>query len=467
MQEFWRLEAVEVARGVREGSFSALEVTRSVLDRLDAVNPSINAVVQFMPDQALEAAANVDAAIAKGEVVGPLAGVPVTTKVNVDQAGFATTNGLKLQQDLVATTDNPVVANLKKAGAAVVGRTNTPAFSLHWFTRNQLHGHTRNPHNTALTPGGSSGGGAAATAAGIGAIGHGTDIAGSVRYPAYACGLHGLRPSLGRVPAVNLSSPDRHIGAQLMAVSGPMARSIADIRLGLEAMAQADPSDPWQAPVPLELPKPAERKVAICIAPEGWKVDSSVVSTVERAAKVLKDACWTVDEVELPSVREAARWQAVLWLAEFRRSAAAMIDKEGDPDAIFVYEQMSRLCPPGSLEDLLDALQARVRLARGWNLFFQSWPLVLCPVSSEPPFPDLLDLESPQAFDRVMEAQLLQIAPPFMGLPGLAVTTTVDQNRTPMGVQLLAAQYREDLLLEAGEILAAASPALEPVTPRD
>src|SRR5436190_1176041 len=140
------------------------------------------------------------AARASREAPGPLAGVPVTVKVNIDQTGFATPNGVTLQKDLVATSNSPVVDNLLKAGAVIVGRTNTPAFSYRWFTNNKLHGATRNPRNNAITPGGSSGGASAATVAGIGHIGHGTDIAGSVRYPAYAVGIHGLRLTLGRAP---------------------------------------------------------------------------------------------------------------------------------------------------------------------------------------------------------------------------------------------------------------------------
>ncbi len=122
-------------------------------------------------------------------------------KVNVDQKGFATTNGVKLQRDLIAAVDSPVVANLRKAGAILLGRTNCPAFSFRWFTTNLLHGDTKNPRDPGITPGGSSGGAGAAVAAGIGHIAHGTDIAGSIRYPAYACGVHGLRPTLGRIPA--------------------------------------------------------------------------------------------------------------------------------------------------------------------------------------------------------------------------------------------------------------------------
>eukprot|EP01031_Cornospumella_fuschlensis_P005566 gene5566-6925_t len=219
MTDLWRLDATEVARRVHAKEVSAREVTLSALARLDAVNPKLNAVIQFMPEEALAAADAVDAQIARGEEPGMLAGVPVTIKVNTDQVGFATTNGLKIQANAVAKEDNPLVSNFRKAGAVIIGRTNTPAFSLRWFTSNDLHGATFNPRDKGLTPGGSSGGAASATAAGIGAIGHGTDIGGSIRYPAYACGIHGLRPTLGRIPAWNPGLPERDIGPQLMAVS--------------------------------------------------------------------------------------------------------------------------------------------------------------------------------------------------------------------------------------------------------
>ena len=245
MRALHALTATETAALIARGEVSAREVTEASLTRIAAVNPALNAIVQHMPDEALAAADAVDAARRRGEALGPLAGVPVTVKVIADQAGHATTNGLRTQKDLIAATDNPVVANLRRAGAVIVGRTNTPAFSLRWFTRNRLHGATKNPHDPALTPGGSSGGAGAAVAAGMGAIAHGTDIAGSVRYPAYACGVHGLRPSLGRVPAFNATGGDRLIGAQLMAVSGPLARSIPDLRAALAAMSAPDMRDPW------------------------------------------------------------------------------------------------------------------------------------------------------------------------------------------------------------------------------
>ncbi len=463
MSELWSRHATEIASLVLSRQASATEVVESTLARLAAVNPAINAVVDPMPDEAREQAARVDAMVARGEDPGPLAGVPVTVKVNVDLEGHATTNGLRIQRDLVAHSDSPVVSNLRKAGAVIVGRTNTPAFSLRWFTRNGVHGHTRNPRDPSRTPGGSSGGAAAAVASGIGAIAHGTDIAGSIRYPAYACGVHGLRPTLGRVPAANFTAPDRHIGGQLMAVSGPIARSVADLRLGLAAMAAPDARDPWWTPVPLALPA-AEKRAALTVAPEGLAVSAEVEAALRDAAQRLRDAGWQVEEVDCPALREPARLQANLWLAEFRRSAEEALYREQDPDAVFVYEQMKALCPAPDLDAMLDTLQQRATYCREWLLFLERHPVLICPASAELPFPDLLDVQSPDAFRRVMEAQLTQIAIPFLGLPGLVVTTR-ESGATTTGVQLVAGRFREDTLLQAGEVLEAAGTPTCPVDP--
>lgn len=464
MTGFWRLPATEIAALVCGRRASAVEVARDALARLAAVNPSINAVVEHRPEEVQAEAAQVDAAIARGDDPGPMAGVPVTIKVNVDQAGYATTNGLRLQRNHRASEDNPVVANLRKAGAVVLGRTNTPAFSLRWFCRNGLHGHTRNPWDPAITPGGSSGGAAAATAAGIGAVGHGTDIGGSIRYPAYACGIHGLRPTLGRVPAWNPSLPDRHIGGQLMAVSGPLARTVADVKLAFAAMAARDVREPWWVDVPLAGP-PAPRRAALCMRPEGLATVPQVEAALRNAARRLETAGWTVEEVPLPPLREPARLQAMLWLAESRRGLNAALREEGDADASFVFAQMEALCPEPDLFAFMDALQARVGFVRQWMEFFETWPVALCPVSAELPFPDLLDVESPEAFARVMEAQLTQVGLPLMGLPGLTVTTGL-AGGVPVGVQLLAGRYREDLLFDAGEAIEAGGVPATPVEPR-
>ena len=238
MDDLWRLSAASLAALIRSKKVSATEAATAALARLDAVNPAINAVVDHRPEDVLAQAAVIDAAIARGEDAGPLAGVPVTVKVNIDQEGFATTNGLKLQRDVIARTNSPVIDNLRKAGAVILGRTNCPAFSYRWFTTNLLHGNTKNPRDPSITPGGSSGGAGAAVAAGIGHIAHGTDIAGSIRYPAYANGVHGLRTTVGRIAAFNAALPERTIGPQISAVSGPLARTIGDLAVALAAMSK-------------------------------------------------------------------------------------------------------------------------------------------------------------------------------------------------------------------------------------
>ncbi len=452
MTDLSTLTATEVAALIASRQVSAHEVAIAALARIDARNPALNAIVQHMPDEALATADAIDAQIKRGENPGPLAGVPVTIKVIADQAGQATTNGLTTQKNLIAAEDNPVVANLRRAGAVIVGRTNTPAFSLRWFTRNGLHGATLNPHDPTLTPGGSSGGAGAAVATGMGAIAHGTDIAGSVRYPAYACGVHGLRPSLGRVPAFNATGGDRLIGAQLMAVSGPLARSIPDLRLALAAMAAPDARDAWYQPMPLQGPA-APRRVALVIAPDGMKVDGPIQAAVLAAAETLRAAGYIVEPVQTPPWAEATALQLRLWMAEFRHSNLAGLHAEDDPDANFVYAQMTRHCPDIDMATLMDTLKSRARLTRLWRMFLADWPLVLCPVSGELPFADHRDVASEADFDAVLHAQIPMIAPPFMGLPGLTVTTG-KHGTAPIGVQLIADQFREDLLLAAGEVLA-------------
>ncbi|MFC3124013.1 amidase family protein [Pseudoroseomonas globiformis] len=461
--DLWRLSAAETARRVAAREITARQVAESALARLAAANPGINAVVQEMPEEALAAADAVDAALARGEASGPLAGVPVTIKVNVDQKGHATTNGLRIQRDLVAQADNPVVANLRRAGAVIIGRTNTPAFSLRWFTRNSLHGATTNPRNPALTPGGSSGGAGAAVAAGIGAIAHGTDIAGSIRYPAYACGVHGLRPTLGRVPAWNPSGAERGIGPQLMAVSGPLARSTADLGLALQAMAAEDPRDPWWVPASLTGPS-LPRRAALCVRPDGLATDPAIERALRAAALALQEAGWSIIETPCPPLREPGRLQAQLWLAEFRRAQHAMFAREADPDADFVQQQMEGLASAATLDSFQDALQARAGFIRQWSLFLAKYPLLLMPPSAELPFPDGLDVSSPAGFQRVMEAQLPQIALPLMGMPALTLATGSTQGPAgpaPLGVQLVAPRFREDVLLMAGATIEATLPPVD------
>src|SRR2546430_8334397 len=466
MQELWRLSAADLAALIKQKKVSAKEAATAALARLDAVNPKINAVVDHKPADVLAQAAAVDAAIARGEDLGVLAGVPVTVKVNIDQEGFATTNGLKIQREVIAKSNSPVIDNLRKSGAVILGRTNCPAFSYRWFTTNLVHGDTKNPRDPGITPGGSSGGAGAAVAAGIGHIAHGTDIAGSIRYPAYACGVHGLRPSVGRIAAFNAALPERTIGPQISAVSGPLARTIGDLRIALAAMSAKDVRDPWWVPVPLEGPARPKR-AALCLRPDGLETVAEVKAAVADAGKRLERAGWTLEEIETtPPLREAADLQTKLWLGDNYEAQLEAAEREGDPGALACLRGNRAKVFPFDAAAFSKALTRRATLTREWLLFFEKYTVVVMPVSGELPFPDQLDRKDDASFARVWKAQLPQIAIPFMGLPGLTVSTGL-VGRIPVGVQVVSGRYREDLCFAAGEAIDAGgtpSAAIDPAT---
>jgi len=463
MQDLWRLSAAELAAQIRSKKVSAKEAASAGLARLDAVNPGINAVVDHRPDDVLAQAEAIDAAIARNDELGPLAGVPVTVKVNIDQTGFATTNGLRQQREIIARSNSPVIDNLRKAGAVILGRTNCPAFSYRWFTTNLVHGDTKNPRDPGITPGGSSGGAAAAVAAGIGHIAHGTDIAGSIRYPAYACGVHGLRPTVGRIAAFNAALPERTIGPQISAVSGPLARTIGDIRIALAAMSGRDARDPWWVPAPLEGPAMPKR-AALCLQPDGLETSAEVKAAVADAGKRLERAGWTVEEVATPPLREAADLQTKLWLGDGYEAQLAAAEREGDPGALACLRGNRAKVFPFDAAAFSQALTRRATLTREWLQFFETYSVLLMPVSGELPFPDGLDMRDEASFARVWRAQLTQIAIPFMGLPGLTVSTGL-VGRVPVGVQVVSGRYREDLCLLAGEAIEAGGTPPSPIDP--
>jgi amidase len=464
MQDIWRLSAAELANLIRSKKISAREAATAALARLDAANPAINAVVDHRPEDVHKQAAAVDAAIARGENPGPLAGVPVTVKVNIDQVGFATTNGLKLQRDAIATSNSPVIDNLKKSGAVILGRTNCPAFSYRWFTTNLIHGDTKNPRDPSITPGGSSGGAGAAVAAGIGHIAHGTDIAGSIRYPAYANGVHGLRPTVGRIAAFNPGLPERTIGPQISAVSGPLARNIGDIRIALAAMSGKDFRDPWWVPASLEGPA-REKRAALCLNPDGLETVTEVKAAVADAGKRLERAGWTVEEiVTTPPLQEPAEHQTKLWLGDGYEAQLEAAEREGDPGALACLRGNRAKVFPFDAAAFSKTLTRRATLTRQWLEFFEQYAVLLMPVSAELPFPDQLDRKDDASFARVWRAQLTQIAIPFMGLPGLTVSTGL-VGRVPVGVQIVSGRFREDLCLAAGEAIEAGGTPPSPIDP--
>jgi len=243
-ESLWRLSACDLATGIQTGAFSSREAVTSCLQRADETNGKVNALTEIRAEAALTAADAADKAVARGETLGCLHGIPMTIKGNVDVAGWATVNGSALLKENIARETSPCVQNWLNAGAVIIGRTNTPEFSCRWETNNEVFGPTRNPWNPRLTAGGSSGGAAASVAVGITPLAHGTDLGGSLRQPAQACGVASIRPSLGRVPDYVPTEHEPSIGIQLMNTDGLMARRVADVRLGLKAMAVGDWRDP-------------------------------------------------------------------------------------------------------------------------------------------------------------------------------------------------------------------------------
>ena len=276
--------------------------------------------------------------------------------------------------------------------------------------------------------------------------------------------MHGLRPSLGRIPAWNPSSPERGIGPQLMAVSGPLARSIADVRLGLQVMAAPDPRDPWWVPAPLEGPA-VPRRVALCVRPGGLAVAPEVEAALREAARRLAEAGWAVTEIaDTPPIREASELQLQLWLGDGYAAMRAAAEREGDPAAIGLLESFRTRAEAMAPDAIARALTRRATLARDWSLFLAETPVLLVPVSGELPFPDGLDRTGEAGIARAFEANLLQVGLAPLGIPALTVTTGL-VGRTPVGVQLVAARYREDLCLAAGAAIEAGGVPEMPVDP--
>ena len=463
--ELWRWSATDLAAAIARGDISCREAVASCLERTAAVNPIINAATEILAEEAFQAADTADAKVRRKEQLPPLHGVPVSTKVNVDQAGRATTNGVRRYQNVIATEDSPAVSNLRKAGAIPIARTNTPAFSVRWFTSNALHGRTINPRNAALTAGGSSGGASAAVAAGMGPLAHGNDQGGSVRYLAYACGVYGLRPGLGRVPAFNPSAAEERLPAtQLSSVQGILARSVNDIRLGLQALSARDVRDPWWVPAtPLE-PSPGYRRVALCTSLPGYTADTAVAHALQTAARQLSDAGFEVEEVAPPRFQEAADLWLSLTAAEARMNMLEAALEHGDPEIRHALPAMVNLAPELDLPGYMRALALRSSLHREWSVFFERHPLLLLPTSWQTPFAAEADQAGGDTMRRLLDAQSPLLATAILGLPGLAVPLA-SAGDTPMGVQLVGARFSEELLLDAAEVLEAAQPAVTPIDP--
>jgi amidase len=463
--DLWQLDATDLARLIRLGKASAREAVQACLARMDTVNGRLNAVVRRMDAEALVAADAADAARARGAALGPLHGVPVTTKINTDQKGHPTDHGVIAFKDQIAAEDAPVVANLRSAGAIFIGRTNAPAFSMRGFSENALHGRTHNPRDRAVSPGGSSGGAGAAVAAGIGPIAHGNDIGGSVRIPAYCNGVVGLRVGLGRVPAFNPTAKGpRGIGSQLMSTQGPHVRSVRDARLALAAMARGDARDTRWADAPLVGPA-VPRPIRVALVPEvpGGFTHPAQAAAVRRAGKHLEAAGYAVEELVPPDFEEiVAAWHTIGSTDVFRL-LGPNIEKYADEDAKTSMRLWMELSPPKDPVEVLDALASRDLFLWNWLEFFQHHPIVVMPTLCDLPPPLGQDLTA-EGQKKLLDSLRVSFIAPLLGLLGLAVPVG-SHGALRTGVQIVAGRFREDLALDAGEAIEAAEGVVAPIDP--
>jgi amidase len=465
--ELWRCGAVELAAKIRAREVSSIAVVQAHLDRIAAVNSRVNAVTVVLDEEAVVAARAADAVLSSGADVGPLHGVPMTVKENIDLAGSATTQAVVGLKDAVAPTDTPHIAQMKAAGAIPIGRTNLPDFGMRWHTDNALHGATKNPWDASRSPGGSSGGDAAALATGMTPLGMGNDYGGSLRLPSYACGTCAIRPSLGRVAYMPQLEPyDFPITLQLFAVQGPMARRVEDLRAALAAMSNHDARDPWWTPAPLEGPRPSGKvRVAVTTSPAGYAVDPDVARGTADAAAALKDAGYETIEVDPPAVAEGATLWAQLVMTDLAAGFLPVMQELAAPEAISFLETAMAVAEPLDLAGYVAGLAARNGIARSWSQFFEEYPLVLGPVSTQKTFPVGFDLGGVDNVRQATEAFSLMTLVNMLGLPAVALPVGV-AGGLPLGVQVIGNRYREDLCLEAAQAIEERLGILTPIDPR-
>ena len=450
----WQLSASEIAESIADRKVSAADVVTATVERMRAANTKINAVVDDLGDQAIETAAGHDRLLAESGPIGPLHGVPVTVKENVDQEGRATPNGVAAFKDVIAPGDSPVVSNLKKAGAIIIGRTNTPEFSFRATTDNELHGRTFNPWNDWASAGGSSGGAAAAVMSGMGPLAHGNDIGGSLRFPSAATGAVTVKPGLGRVPAYNPSaSVERGLLAQIMSVQGVIAREVRDVRRAMRALVNYDPHDPWMVPMPFNGPAAdAPVKVAFTRNAHEFDLHPAVDKALTAASEALQDAGYDVIETEPPLLRETAREANSCLFGEMKALLGDDIRKYGSTTVNGIFDNYFEYFKPHEGQDLLLGLARRSHYIREWMVFLQDYPLVLTPFLLQPTFAHSRDTEGLQGVIDVLGQGIYSYSMNFLGLPAGNVPAN-ENDGLPVSVQIVGQRFREDMILDACEAI--------------
>jgi Asp-tRNA(Asn)/Glu-tRNA(Gln) amidotransferase A subunit family amidase len=464
------LSAVDMAELVCSRKISPVEVVESHLHRIAAINPAINAYVQIDGERAVVAARAAEAAVMGDEELGRLHGVPLSIKSSIDVASMRCEAGTKLRAGHIAETDAPAVERLRRAGAIILGVTNTPELLMAWETDNLLYGRTNNPWDLSRTAGGSSGGEAAAIASGCSAGGVGSDGGGSIREPAHFCGICGLKPTPGRIPATGHFPPS--VGPfALLGVVGPMARTVRDLKLLFEVIAGPDVGDPSAAPVPLRWPDAGDlKKIRIAYFEDDGRtpVTEETRSAVRRAAAALRSAGFQVAPFR-PEGLEKARQ---LWWKFFGVAGRLLLgpmtrghESELSP-ILKQFNGWAAAAPPPTGQSLLDTWIERDLVRR--QIFEQMGPVpvLLCPVASIPAFRHgerqwQLDGKTVEYLDAWSYCEWFNL----LGMPAATVPVTRSEEGLPIGVQIAARPWQEELVLEIAQVIEAGCGPLE--LPRD
>lgn len=456
-------DAVELAAQIRAKALSPVQVVQAHLDRIEALNPRLNALVCLATD-ALDQARRAEEAVRRGAPLGPLHGVPFTIKDCIDTAGLRTSRGSLLFADHVPTADATAVQRLKQAGGILLGHTNMPEFAFWWETGNRVYGRTVNPWDETRTCGGSSGGEAAAIAAGLSPLGLGSDVGGSIRQPSHYCGIVGLKPTHGRIPTTG-HWPE--VMLRFMHL-GPMARTVRDVALALSVLAGPDGEDPYALPMPApDLPDfgavlPALR-VGFCTEGPFAPVDPQVRQTVAQAAAALEGLGCQVEPVSL------AAWEA--WPAQdismsfFSGEGTFYLERfyQGREDQLTWYIKKRLSLPVPTARDFAESIEKTEWLRQDLARFFAGHHLLLCPTS---PLPAHAHEAQELLIDghRVQPRNSLRATVPFdlTGSPAVSLPFGQSREGLPIGVQLVGRHCGEATLLGAAAALESVSPRRRP-----
>jgi amidase len=454
----------EISQGIRSKAFSPIEIVDAHLQRIASCEPKLNAFVQLDQHEARLQAAAAQSSVLRGDPLGPLHGVPLTVKSCIDVTAWPCPAGSLLRKDYVPHEDAPLVSRLKAAGAILLGNTNTPEFLMAYETNNLLNGKTSNPWNLSYSAGGSSGGEAAAIAAGCSAGGVGSDGGGSIRVPAHFCGICGLKPTPGRIPSTGHFPPGT--GAfSWIGVVGPMARTIADVRLLFEVMAGPDPGDALSAPVPPRRYSESDLRglrVGILESDALGVATPETRAAVARAAKFLAEKGFVVEPFHLNGLDRALE----LWWFFFGQVISHLLRHSlaGHEDHLspMLLEYLSRTTSGNSvtLDQFMKACADRDLLRAEILRQLQGVPILLSPVSSNPAFRHGEGNYAPRTgyLDTMPFSQWLNLT----GFPGASVPVGHSNEGLPIGVQVIGRPFEDELVLSVAEAIEAARGPWQP-----